>query len=99
MNPDPDPNPDSNPNNPNNLLETIILLGCNVWIGCIQSIIIVGGVSTKMQNTRNLLTYITENDISVCCMLCPISVTIKFCLDTTKCFFSSGMHECRQLLL
>ena len=34
MNPDPDPNPDPNPNNPNNLLETIILLGYNVRIGC-----------------------------------------------------------------
>ena len=34
MNPDPDPNPDSNPNNPNSLLETIILLGYNVRIGC-----------------------------------------------------------------
>ena len=33
MNPDPDPNPDPNPNNPNNLLETIILLGYNVRIG------------------------------------------------------------------
>ena len=34
MNPDPDPNPDRNPNNPNNLLETIILLaGYNVRIG------------------------------------------------------------------
>ena len=34
MNPDPDPNPEPNPNNPNNLLETIILLGYNVQIGC-----------------------------------------------------------------
>ena len=33
MNPDPDPNPNPNPNNPNNLLETIILLGYNVRIG------------------------------------------------------------------
>ena len=32
MNPDPDPNPDPNPNNPNNLLETMILLGYNVRI-------------------------------------------------------------------
>ena len=31
MNPDPNPNPD--PNNPNTLLETIILLGYNVRIG------------------------------------------------------------------
>ena len=34
MNPDPHPNPDPNPNNLNNLLETIILLGYNVRIGC-----------------------------------------------------------------
>ena len=33
MNPDPNPNPDPNLNNPNNLLETIILLGYNVRIG------------------------------------------------------------------
>ena len=32
MNPDPNPNP--NPNNPNNLLDTIILLGYNVRMGC-----------------------------------------------------------------
>ena len=32
-NPNPNPNPDPNPNNPNNLLETIILLGYNVRIG------------------------------------------------------------------
>ena len=30
----PDPSPDPNPNNPNNLLDTIILLGYNVRIGC-----------------------------------------------------------------
>ena len=32
MNPDPNPNPNLNPNNPNNLLDTIILLGYNVRI-------------------------------------------------------------------
>ena len=39
MNPDPNPNPnpDPNPNNPNNLLETIILLGYNVRIVCHHS--------------------------------------------------------------
>ena len=35
MNPYPYPNPDPNPNNPNNLLETIILLGYYVRIGCL----------------------------------------------------------------
>ena len=34
MNLEPDPNPDPTPNNPSNLLETIILLGYNVRIGC-----------------------------------------------------------------
>ena len=35
MNPDPNPNP--NPNNPNNLLDTIILLGYNVRMGWFYS--------------------------------------------------------------
>ena len=34
MNPDPNPNPNPNRDNPNNLLDTIILLGYNVRIGC-----------------------------------------------------------------
>ena len=34
MNPDPNPNPNPNHDNPNNLLDTIILLGYNVRIGC-----------------------------------------------------------------
>ena len=33
MNPDPNPNPNPNPNNPNNLLDTINLLGYNVRMG------------------------------------------------------------------
>ena len=32
MNPDPNPYPNPNPNNPNNLLDTIMLLGYNVRI-------------------------------------------------------------------
>ena len=34
MNLDPNPNTNPNRNNPNNLLDTIILLGYNVWMGC-----------------------------------------------------------------
>ena len=34
MNPDLNPNPNPNRDNPNNLLDTIILLGYNVRIGC-----------------------------------------------------------------
>ena len=34
MNPDPNPNPNPNRDNPNNLLDTIILLGYYVRIGC-----------------------------------------------------------------
>ena len=34
MNPDPNPNPNPNRDNPNNLLDTIILLRYNVRIGC-----------------------------------------------------------------
>ena len=34
MNPDPNPNPNPSRDNPNNLLDTIILLGYNVRIGC-----------------------------------------------------------------
>ena len=36
MNPDPNRNPNPNGNNPNNLLDTIILLGYNVRMGCKQ---------------------------------------------------------------
>ena len=35
MNPDPNSSPNPNRNNPNNLLDTIILLGYNVRIGCL----------------------------------------------------------------
>ena len=35
MNPDPNPNPNPNRNNPNNLLDSIILLGYNVWMGVV----------------------------------------------------------------
>ena len=38
MNPDPNPNPNPNRDNPNNLLDTIILLGYNVQIGCLMKV-------------------------------------------------------------
>ena len=38
MNPDPNPNPNPNRDNPNNLLDTIILLGYNVRIGCANDV-------------------------------------------------------------
>ena len=37
MNPDPNPDPNPNPNNPNNLLETIILLGSGELIVLVNS--------------------------------------------------------------
>ena len=37
MNPDPNRNPNPNGNNPNNLLDTIILLGYNVRMGWVLS--------------------------------------------------------------
>ena len=45
MNPDPNPNP--NPDNPNNLLDTVVVLGYNVWIEWIFP-------SSLLQNVNNL---------------------------------------------
>ena len=47
MNPDPNHNPNPNRDDPNNLLDTIILLGYNVRIGCLYLL----GISLEITET------------------------------------------------
>ena len=47
MSPDPNPNRNRNRDNPNNLLDTIILLGYNVRIGC--NLIVKGALETDLK--------------------------------------------------
>ena len=59
MNRDPNPNPNPNRDNPNNLLDTIILLGYNVRIGCTLSIFqdLIYLFQTKTATPKQLSTF------------------------------------------